>query len=129
MPAPHVVAVRDGPADDDLERLLPAAVLGEELGKPANRLAYGFHCVVETEPAVAVLGGPAQRCFGLPSRMDRRVWALDRLRLEHHRLERVEVPVVGDHLFAPQALADSEGLVEPPAPGARVEPGRDPLLA
>ena len=57
-----------------------------------------------------------------------RLRLLDRLRVEHHRLEVEELAVVLDHVLGPQAPADVDRLVDPAAARGEVEAGRVPLL-
>src|SRR5438445_2706692 len=56
------------------------------------------------------------------------MWFLDRLRLEHHRLEVEELAVVLDDVFGPEALADLDRLVQAAAARARVQPNGLPLV-
>ena len=84
--------------------------------------------VVHRDPAVAerarrgpsAAGPSPPMCRGGQGRVHR-------LGLEHDRAEVEELPVVLDHLLAPQPPADPDGLVHAAAPGGEVEADRLPL--
>ena len=74
-----------------------------------------------SRPAVAEPRRAPERRRGLAADDERRVRLRDGLRLERHRLELEEGPVVGDGGLGPEPAADAERLVEPPAAGREVD--------
>ena len=101
LEAGDLVTLARAGTDDDLERVFRPAVLSSETLQSGDQWRHGLGAVEESEPAIAVARRPAQGRLGLAAHVDRRMWPLHGLGLEHDRGKAEELALVRYELVIP----------------------------